>query len=76
MPSDDEVDPLKVFEIAKALAKRHELDKQRYDARPRNERISEGYSVNSIGRPLAQSSPNQRYENNTNSRGELAYQRA
>ncbi|XP_067216966.1 uncharacterized protein [Linepithema humile] len=74
MPLDEEFDPFKAFGVAKTpLAKRHELDRQRYDTRPKNERIPERYPVTSIGRPLAQSTPNHRYNNNTNSRNEPIY---
>lgn len=73
MPLDEEFDPFKAFGVAKALAKRHELDRQRYDTRPKNERIPERYPVTSIGRPLAQSTPNHRYNNNINSRNEPIY---
>lgn len=73
MQLDDESDPFTIFGIAKALAKRHELDKQRYDTRPNNERISERHTFTPVGRPIAQSTPTRRLENNTNFRNEPIY---
>lgn len=58
MKADKHLSYTDAFATAKAIAKRQELDKQRYEGRYRNDR-----DMKPIGRPLAHSTP-QRYNQN------------
>ncbi|KYQ49769.1 hypothetical protein ALC60_11154 [Trachymyrmex zeteki] len=46
-----------MFAAAKAIAKRQELDKQRFETHPRYDREKETRPLNPIGKPLAHSTP-------------------